>query len=384
MARLPALLLLLALFGDVADARTWHVRKDDTGDFKIIQDAVDQAAAGDTIKIGPGRFEEKKPYTSYPPDKWTFDVYVAVGVADLTIIGSGVDQTFIGPPSPIWLSPQQPKIICALSRVDRLVVEDISLENVANGIYRDQGGTLTVRRCTFRGCEAGVVTWSEQGTSVEDCLFLQMGDVGVTAYSPCTGLTVSRCRFADQFGISTTRTKSISVSDCRFQGGNVGCQFASYSTGIIRDCVFTGIANVAIVIATGSVADLWENSVLGGNANLYARDTNTTVTGTGNVFAGGSYSTILVSNCNVTLHGNHILHGVGPSVYLETFLNPPIRTLDMTNNYWGTTSADSIASWIYDGHDNPAIYGYVQFEPFSPGVIRAEQKSLGSVKNLYR
>ena len=119
--------LLLAIGAGGADARTWHVRKDGTGDFKVIQDAVDQAAAGDTIRIGPGRFEEKKPYTSYPPDKWTVDVYVAVDVADLTIVGSGVDQTFIGPPSPIWQNPQQPKIICALSRVDRLVVEDVSL-----------------------------------------------------------------------------------------------------------------------------------------------------------------------------------------------------------------------------------------------------------------
>jgi hypothetical protein len=102
------------------------------------------------------------------------------------------------------------------------------------------------------------------------------------------------------------------------------------------------------------------------------------------VLGGGAFATIRVSNSDVQLHGSHILHGAGPSVYLETFLNPPIRTLDLTNNYWGTASADTIASWIYDGHDNPAIYGYVQFEPFSAGVIPIEKKSLGGVKGLYR
>ncbi len=84
--------------------------------------------------------------------------------------------------------------------------------------------------------------------------------------------------------------------------------------------------------------------------------------------------------------GNHILHGAGSSVLVDAgcYQNPPGTTLDLTNNYWGTTSADTIASWIYDGHDNPAIYGYVQFDPFSPVVVSTEKKSLGGVKGLYR
>ena len=46
--------VLLGLALPVA-ARTWRVEKDGSGDFTVIQDAVDAAAAGDTIRIGPGR-----------------------------------------------------------------------------------------------------------------------------------------------------------------------------------------------------------------------------------------------------------------------------------------------------------------------------------------
>jgi hypothetical protein len=148
--------LMLALGTHTAGARTWNVRKDGTGDYVVIQDAVDHAAAGDTIKIGPGRFEEKRPFSSFPvaaAEKWTFDVCAAVTVSDLTIIGSGVDQTIIGPPARLWIDPAEPKIICTTPLVGRLVVEDLAMENVFNGIYRTEGGTLEVRRCRSLGCQ---------------------------------------------------------------------------------------------------------------------------------------------------------------------------------------------------------------------------------------
>lgn len=379
------LILLLAMDAVTAEARTWNVRKDGTGDYMVIQEAVDHAAAGDTVRIGPGRYEEKRPYTSYPPttDKWTFEVYVAVDVSDLTLIGAGADQTIIGPPARIWQSPQQPKIICALSRVSRLVVEDLALENVCNGVYRDQGGTLTMRRCTVDGCDGGVVSWSEQGTYLEDCQFTNNANKGILAWGPAARVNIQRCLFV---GSGTYLDQALDgvVSNCRFEGGTTGCTYVHASTGTVSNCTFTGIQNVAVVVGSRSIVELLDNALLSGDTNLQARDTGTVVTGSGNVLSGGSFSTIRISNSTVQMQGSHILHGAGPSVYLEGFPSAPIETMDLTNNYWGTTSADSIASWIYDGHDNPAIYGYVQFEPYSAGVIPTEKKSLGGVKRLFR
>jgi len=88
--QVAVLVLLVACF---AQARTWFVEKDGSGDFTVIQDAVDAAAPGDTIRIGSGRFTEYQ----YVYDQ---DTYVLVETDSLTFWGSGVDSTIIGPESP--------------------------------------------------------------------------------------------------------------------------------------------------------------------------------------------------------------------------------------------------------------------------------------------
>lgn len=47
-----------------ASARTWRVEKDGFGDYTTIQPAVDAAAPGDIVLIGPGRYLEQAPYDS--------------------------------------------------------------------------------------------------------------------------------------------------------------------------------------------------------------------------------------------------------------------------------------------------------------------------------
>jgi hypothetical protein len=377
------LIIILCLQGGAAIAATITVRKDGSGNYSVIQDAVDHAAPGDTIRIGPGRYEEKKPYSSYPPanaEKWIFDVYVAVTVSDLTIIGSGSEQTIIGPSSRLWVDPAEPKAICALTGVRRLVVEDLAMENVFNGVYRSQGGTLDMRRCKSYRCMFGVTTWSEQNTLLESCIFQDI-DYGVVSYSPASNVAVLQCSFL-ACSASFDRTTNAVVSDSQFNGYTVGCQYANGSTGGISSCLFTNQANVAVAVITGSVVDLQSNQLLGGAVNLRLR-TLATVTGSGNTFGGGSSATIRLSASDIELHGNQILHGAGWSVYLEAF-SAPLKTLDLSDNYWGTDSADTIASWIYDAHDNPTVYGDVLFEPFTGQPVPTEATSWGDLKAAFR
>ncbi len=378
------LIIVLCAQGCAATAATITVRKDGTGNYAVIQDAVDHAAAGDTILIGPGRYEEKKPYTSYPPvsaEKWTFDTYVAVGVSDLTIIGAGSDQTIIGPPSRLWVNPAEPKIICALSRVSRLVVEDLTMENVFNGIYRDQRGTLEVRRCKTRGCAIAITTWSELGTIIEECQFQDI-DYGVISFYPARNLTVTNCNFV-ACEASFDHTANAVVTDCNFDRYSVGCQFANNSSGSINSSTFTDQTNVGIAVITGSVVNLVGNRVSGGDVNLRLR-TVATVTGWDNVFAGGNYATIWSSNGIIDLHGCQILHVAGPTVKVDAFANPPLRTLDMTNNYWGTDSSATIAGWILDYYDDVRVYAKVQYEPFVGQPVATESRSWGDLKAQFR
>ena len=87
---LPAILVLLALLAaalvipPAAGAATWRVERDGSGDYTTIQPAVDAAASGDTILIGPGQYTE---YQHVHPLGWVnpADVFVLchVGGADL-------------------------------------------------------------------------------------------------------------------------------------------------------------------------------------------------------------------------------------------------------------------------------------------------------------
>ncbi len=66
-----------------------------------------------------------------------------------------------------------------------------------------------------------------------------------------------------------------------------------------------------------------------------------------------------------------------------SYLTAPAVHVDMKNNYWGTAYADSIARWIWDGNDDPAITAFVDYLPFSATPLPAEKRSLGSLKALY-
>ena len=75
-------------------ARTWRVEKDGSADFTVIQDAVDAAAPGDTVLVGPGRYDDFQP------------VEVVGGIVesvaymtknDITLRGTDRDAVIVGP-----------------------------------------------------------------------------------------------------------------------------------------------------------------------------------------------------------------------------------------------------------------------------------------------
>ncbi len=82
----------LALWAGAGSARTWHVERDGSGDFVVIQDAVDAASPGDVIQLGPGRFDEWEFRQGNPQ----YPVYVQVE-KNLSFVGAGMGETIIGP-----------------------------------------------------------------------------------------------------------------------------------------------------------------------------------------------------------------------------------------------------------------------------------------------
>jgi len=155
------------------------------------------------------------------------------------------------------------------------------------------------------------------------------------------------------------------------------------SSANIVDCNIASLYNYGIIASSHSFAYLTGVRILNGACALKTDDGGH-VEGIGNIFSGGTFSTIFVSAGSLSLQGNHILNNGGQSVFLEYFWNPPNVHLDLTGNYWGTEDAGVIAEWITDFNDDPSIHAIVDFEPFSDQPQPTDLKSWGEVKNLYR
>nr|MBP7496211.1 hypothetical protein [Bacteroidales bacterium] len=55
--------LIAVFFLSTTAQTTWNVKQDGSGDFTTIQAAINAAAAGDIIMIGPGLYDEESMLT---------------------------------------------------------------------------------------------------------------------------------------------------------------------------------------------------------------------------------------------------------------------------------------------------------------------------------
>ena len=181
----------------VANANTWYVERNGSGDFLDIPSAIEASSAGDTIRIGPGRFTETL-YFNFTPNYAT-DVYIPVSVDSLTIMGSGMDETVVGPTSPNFVG-EGPKGVVAPLGINRLLVRDMTVENVKHGAYF--AGESNLENMRMRGCDIGAWEFTA-GARVDSCEFRDNYD-GVSTGDGCSALTVQSCTFIDN-----------SLRDCR-------------------------------------------------------------------------------------------------------------------------------------------------------------------------
>jgi hypothetical protein len=375
-----AAIAFLLLFTASLDARTWRVMRDGSADFQTIQPAVNTASPGDTISIGPGRYEETTLFNPVPGRPWPKPTCIGVSVDSLTFVGDGVDVVIVGPVTPNYTA-DGPMGLVNLTTGTSVSVEGMTFENVFNGL--EVNGALKMARCRCRTCENGVWHWYQGRVDIQSCEFLSNDDGIVAALG--TSVLVRYCKFTDNgsFGVDMIGTTEVEVSHSIFVGNSTGVQFEQGSSGTvahntIRD---SGVSGVVLTIA--SVADIVGNHIGGGIAAVLAR-TGCTFLGSGNSLGPCSSRTLWFWGGTAVFQGNHILRGDGYSVYCEGFGAPPVTTVTLPNNYWGTTSADSIAAWIWDGNDDPGLYVNVDVEPFSPVPVPEKKESMGGVKALFR
>lgn len=154
-------------------AATWRVERNGSGDFTVIQDAIDSAAPGDTVLIGPGRYDD---FENVSAPGWTEPAVVWINKDNLTLIGAGVGVTRIGPESYYDPPGLAPKVLCCVG-----------------------GFSCTVRTLTIENCRTGVY-WGAGRLELHDSEILEY-DFGMTSFAD-GGLLIARTRFHSSIGAS--------------------------------------------------------------------------------------------------------------------------------------------------------------------------------------
>jgi len=387
MARVAALsLTVFLLFGCSASsiARSWYVDLQSGGDFTDIQPAVDAASEGDTIRIGPGRFDTLRPCVA---PAWTEDVVVAVTKNDLTFIGSGIGVTIIGTASSFAPYGENPKCFCAIEPLD-CTIQDMTIENVERGIYWSFG-SLTVSNCEFNGAVQsyrGLGVWCNS-LLVRDCDFnLSNGASGIGLYANSTDISVLDSRFRGNSagtGVVVVGATGVSIANCSITDIVAGMQFEQGSSAVVSNCYLENASVAGIAILDNSNVEIMESELQNSTRGLYL-GTAATVVGVSTEITGSTYQAIwLTGNSVLNLKNCHILPASGLAVQCASYPGPQI-VQDLTANYWGTTDPEAIAELIWDGNDDPSLMTTVDFLPLADGPVAEEPTSWGDLKAMFR
>jgi len=383
---LAAALFLALSLPHTAIAASWRVELDGSGDFMEIQPAVDAAAPGDTILIGPGRFDT---FHDCVAPGWTEETVVSLLKDNLVLIGSGQEVTIIGPETYYGTLNTFPKGICSFDGYTG-VIRDLTIENVYQAIYW-WTGHLDVDRCTMRAESAWFagVAGTFSSASIRNCLI----DAQTTALDAASAIILATGSTDVQilgttftgggYGVrASNNSTGISIEDCIFEESGLGVSFDTSSTGEVRRCVFDNPTGASVAITNFCNVVCESLHTTGGDRGIIVAGSSV-FEGTNLIIEGTLDAAVQLHTAGVAnISNSHILPASGWAV--ECVVNvTENRIANMTNNYWGTADADSIARLIFDGGDNPDIHYTVVYEPFSSGPLPTEEQPLGSVKAMF-
>lgn len=395
MRRAVLLAVAVALAAGVAEARTWWVKEDGSGDYTVIQDAVDAAASGDTIRIGPGVFEEGS--------TWVFDnggtifSRVFVTKSELTFIGSGIDQTIVGQSEP-WEVPQGDHVgiyVDSFVGSSRAVIEDLTIQNARNGVFGWES-EVVINRCRFIGCHHGISLLNHQtsGLYVKDSIFDDLARDGRSIGTHWLAVAEIRdSKFAQgpsnwrRNNISLNSTDSAVIENCEFLGSAGGIQLDQGTTARITRCTFDGQEIHGIRTALWEVRAIVEDTIFRNQHRaIVLGEATQTFTMTRCVFENVSEASVYIEKARgIQINDCDLAQGEQYAVKVVQFdWDPGVHELDFTNNYWGTDDAGEIAAMIHDANAHDGTNYVVVFEPFRTESVPVVPVSLSDIKRMFR
>lgn len=364
-----------------AIATTLQVEKDGSGDYTIIQDALDAAAPGDTVLVGPGRFADYSLRTETIIG-FQFQGIAHVTTGDVVVLGSGVDQTVLGPDS--YIEEIDGKITAGLTIDTGGVPAKVSgfhLENIQSPASI-RSSNVTFENCTIDNRGKGLGEWGvfviRGSNSVIRNVHVTGPDGIITAAGGVQRLLIEDCSFDDESldGFAVTignGATDCTIRRCTFTRGVVGVQFSLFSSGWVEDCTFEDTRITAIDLSSG--AAIVRRCLVGPGMRRPLRIGDGRLEVYDSVIGSGIRQTILTWG-DLLVRNSHIEPGDSLTIDARTSLSD--WEVDLASNWWGTTDTTEIWSAIDDANSRVTI------DPILQGPVPTEKETVGGLKGRYR
>ncbi|MBU2503337.1 right-handed parallel beta-helix repeat-containing protein [bacterium] len=350
-----------------AGGATWRVERDGSGDFTTLQPALDACAAGDTVLIGPGEYPEMTPQYLPNAGGW-LDISGLVKDPDLTLIGSGPDDTIVGPAA---YAGRESKAI-AFDLSGDLRIENLTLRNSGNGIWLDYG-RLFVEGCHFLGNETGIGWYSSgEGGGVWNSHFHStiLYNHGITLLGTGTGIVIEGCTL-EVSSLLFHAVQGVVVQGCDLFDGGLGVQLQGGAAIEFHGCRIYDKTGVGIGMVPGySRAVIQDCEISGGMDAVNVTGYGNELVVTNSILTGGSRSVVKLDNPGpANIRYSELHKGSSDIIVLcSQYDDTGGVSHDFRGNYWGTTNPDQIAEWIWDRHDDPVwANAEVLYTPFATG-----------------
>ena len=353
MRTIAAILLVTSLSSIpfLADARTWYITPDGTGDAPTIQAGIDSAQAGDTVLLACGTYYE-------------FNINLKFGVS---VCSETRD------PSCVTIDAQQQERVLFFrysTSVDSIsVIEGLTITGglpggahpnspIGGGIFLSRGASFTIRKCNIQGNTVhgpdsigGGLYCSRSSPRLIDCSFIGNSavDIGGGAYFQDSGYPVLiDCVFSDNSaehggGVHAHAGVSPHFVGCTFYGNMAdkgGAMHIQADALTVEGCLF------------------YDNSAIDG-AGIYSYHTPSIITNSTVVANSGAgmslfYDPMAISNTIVCF--NTGIGGEGVRYFCTT---PVFSCCDI----YGNSSGD----WTGDIEDQLGINGNISEDPLFCG-----------------
>lgn len=394
LGSIPLFVLSLALVSwNNSIAASWTVAKDGSGDYTVIQDALNVCASGDTVRIRPGRYDDFRFHKFSYQYGSSANVIMVPEVAPLTIIGASRDSVFIGPAEMTEVFGGYSTFIMGedTTAEGRIELFGVTLENAwALALCR---ASYSFDDCRFGASHlAGLYLQGAKNVTVENCDFdggPSRSSEGIFGSAAGTepALLVSNCVFSNLgTALLMEHTVGFELRDLEFKEVAIAIVVRYGAKGTIKNCKLGEYSAQVPRIAIASAARVTMENVRvapGGSSAISLSDPETYLMGSHLTLAGGSYATLRTQmGASLILRDCVILNAGGMSVSDESLLERG-GTVDVRQCYWATTDSLQIEDWISDGKDDPD-FGTVMFWPVREAPLPAKSESTGGLKALFR